>query len=107
MAGGPPIVSRLASHPRLRATIAKFVPRLHEKLEAIEASWEAGDFQELASLAHWLKGSAGTVGFDVFSGPAAALELAAKERKESELEPLIQELRGLAERVVAPGGEAA
>ena len=29
---------------------------------------------ELASLAHWLKGSAGSVGFDSFTDPAAVLE---------------------------------
>jgi PAS domain S-box-containing protein len=106
-AAGPPIVSRLASNPRLRATIAKFVHRLHEKLEAMEASWEVGDLEELASLAHWLKGSAGTVGFDAFSGPAKTLEILAKEGKEAEIDGAIQELRGLAERIALPGDSAA
>ena len=74
--------------------------RLEEKLEAMQASWEARDFEELAKLAHWLKGSAGMVGFDAFGEPAATLELLAKERKESEIEASILELRRLADRIV-------
>jgi HPt (histidine-containing phosphotransfer) domain-containing protein len=69
----------------------------------MEASWEVRDLEELASLAHWLKGSAGTVGFDAFSGPAKTLEILAKEGKEAEIEGAIQELRGLAERIALPG----
>jgi HPt (histidine-containing phosphotransfer) domain-containing protein len=73
----------------------------------MEASWEARDFDELASLAHWLKGSAGMVGFDAFTEPAATLELLAKERKEGEIEASLQELRGLAERIVVGSGDEA
>jgi CheY-like chemotaxis protein/HPt (histidine-containing phosphotransfer) domain-containing protein/two-component sensor histidine kinase len=95
-----PLVSRLASNPRLHATIEKFVCRLEEKLEAMQACWESRDFEELARLAHWLKGAGGTVGFDAFGGPAATLELLAKESKEGEIEESISELRRLAERIV-------
>jgi CheY-like chemotaxis protein/HPt (histidine-containing phosphotransfer) domain-containing protein len=101
-----PLVSRLASNPRFHATIEKFVCRLEEKLEAMQACWDSRDFEELARLAHWLKGSAGTVGFDAFTGPAKTLELLAKERKEGEIEASISELRHLAERLVVAGHEA-
>jgi DNA-binding response OmpR family regulator len=98
---GPPVVSRLAGKdPRIRAIIEKFAVRLAERLEAMEASCEAGDFDELASQAHWLRGAAGTVGFDVFTGPAGALKLLAKQRKKGEIETSIRELRDLAERIV-------
>ena len=93
-------MSRLASNPRLQATIEKFVHRLEEKLEAMQACWEAGDFEELARLAHWLKGAGGTVGFDALGEPAKNLELLAKERKEGEIEASIWELRRLADRIV-------
>ena len=97
---GPPVVSRLAGeNPRLRAISERFVGRLEEKLEAMEGSWEDGDFEELVSLAHWLKGAAGTVGFDAFTGPAEALRLLAKERKRDDIEGAIRELCGLAERI--------
>ncbi len=94
------MVSRLAGNELLRPTIKKFVGRLLEKLEALDASFEARDFEELANLAHWLRGAAGTVGFDAFTGPAETLELLAKEQKASEIEAALREVRGLAERIV-------
>ncbi len=101
MGAGPPLTSRLASrNPRLRATVEKFVNRLEGKLEAMELSWEANDLQELAKLAHWLKGAAGTVGFDVFTAPAETLELLAKEGKRDGIEEALRELRGFSERIV-------
>ena len=98
-----PVVSRLAGNPRFQATIEKFASRLEEKLLAIEASWESEDLEVLAGLAHWLKGAAGTVGFDAFTGPAAHLELLAREGKTGEIETSIQELRDLAARLEATG----
>ncbi len=41
-------------------------------------AWESGNFAELAELAHWLKGAAGTVGFHDFTEPAKRLESLAK-----------------------------
>jgi PAS domain S-box-containing protein len=102
-----PVVSRLASNPRFRPTIERFVGRLEEKLEAMQACWAARDFEELARLAHWLKGSGGTVGFDAFGEPAAVLELLAKERKEGEIEASLSELRSLADRIVLPSRDQA
>ena len=105
---GSPVVSRLAGNPRFRPTVEKFVRRLDEKLDAMQASWEARDFEELAGLGHWLKGSAGTVGFDGFRRPAEELERLARGEREDEIEASIWELRGLAERIVLPGdGEGA
>ncbi len=107
---GPPVVSSLASNPRFHPIIRKFAGRLEEKLEAMESCWETGQLEELARLAHWLKGSAGTVGYQAFSGPAGALEALAKEGKaghEDEIEHAIRELRSLASRLVAPGEDGA
>jgi PAS domain S-box-containing protein len=98
-----PIVSRLAANPRLRPTLEKFALRLHEKLEAMEQSFERRDFEALAGLAHWLKGAGGTVGFDAFTGPAETLELLARERKDAEIEASLRELRSLAERIEVGG----
>ena len=100
--GGLPLESRLATNRRLWPAIEKFVARLEEKLAAMEASWESRDLEALANLAHWLKGSAGMVGYDAFTAPAAALEGMAKEGKPEQIETSIRELRELAERVVLP-----
>ena len=55
-AGGPPVVSRFANHPRLRSAAARFAGRLGEQLDAMDRAHAAGNFVELTALAHWLKG---------------------------------------------------
>ncbi len=103
---GGPLVSRLAANPRLRPTLEKFVIRLTAKLEAMEACFEAADFEQLSDLAHWLKGAAGTVGFDAFTDPAEALERLARERRDDEIEPVLERLGELLERIVVEGPPA-
>jgi hypothetical protein len=56
----------------------------------------------LAALAHWLKGSGGTVGFHEFTEPATNLEVLATAQSEDGVEVMILELRGVAERLVVP-----
>ncbi len=102
---GPPIVSRLASGgPRMQATIGKFVERLDGKLEQMDVAWTQRDYAELAALAHWLKGSGGTIGFDDLTEPAKNLEMLAKAESEDGIEMTLLELRGLANRLVVPDG---
>jgi CheY-like chemotaxis protein/HPt (histidine-containing phosphotransfer) domain-containing protein len=95
-----PIVSRLSANARFRPIIEKFVTRLHTQLEAMTTAWENRDLNELASLAHWLKGAGGTVGFDDFTEPASNLEQWAKSGDEANIEDAIAELRQLASRIV-------
>jgi PAS domain S-box-containing protein len=106
-AGGPPVRSRLAGNKRLRPAIRKFTGRLAEQFAAIEQALAARNFEELAALAHWLKGAAGTVGYDEFTEPAALLEQAAKDKSVPELETMMATLRDLVSRLEAPEEEAA
>ncbi len=99
---GPPVVSRLASHPKLRPAIRRFAGRLDEQLTAMDAARTAGDFKELAALAHWLKGAGGTVGYDDFTAPARNLETLAKTGDGEGAAAALREIRGLASRIVAP-----
>jgi len=101
----PPITSRLAVNRRLRPAIRKFGTRLNDQLAAFERACAAANYEELANLAHWLKGAAGTVGFDDFTEPAARLETAAKDGATHEIEPAMAELRALAARVQVPAEE--
>ena len=104
----PPLVSRLpASNPRFRPIIEKFTRRLGEQLDAMTKAWNERNFDEIASLAHWLKGAGGTVGFDAFTEPAAKLEQFAKSKSAEQVEQTIVELRRLADRVVVSSGEDA
>jgi HPt (histidine-containing phosphotransfer) domain-containing protein len=71
-------------------------------MSAIEAAWDARDYPTLAGLAHWLKGSGGTAGFDAFTAPARTLEQLAKAADEAAIAAVIAELRSLVDRVVPP-----
>ena len=95
-----PVVSRLAANnPRFRPIVEKFARRLADQLDAMSKAWEERNYEELANLGHWLKGAGGTVGFDVFTGPAYALEQLAKARQEESIEAAIADLRRLAGRI--------
>jgi HPt (histidine-containing phosphotransfer) domain-containing protein len=101
-----PLISRLADKPRLIPAIQKFTGRLGDQLNAMEKARGECNFTELAALAHWLKGAAGTVGYDAFTEPAIELEQMAKARAESQIEAAIRRLRQLERRIVAPVGPA-
>jgi len=101
-AGGPPIVSRFANHPRLRSAAARFAGRLGEQLDAMERAHAAGNFVELTALAHWLKGAGGTVGYDDFTAPARNLETLAKAGDAQGTKAALAELRGLEARLAVP-----
>ncbi len=103
---GPPIVSRLPIHdPRFRGIISRFAERLAQQLVAMDEAAVRRDFKELASLAHWLKGAGGTVGFDVFTEPARHLEEHARAGNEDQVEAAMAVLRGLARRIDLPSDE--
>ena len=99
-----PIVSRWASNPKFHPIITNFTQRLEEQLGAMEKAWQEKDYKELESLAHWLKGAGGTVGFDVFTEPALALEQYAKAGTDNACGEAIIVLCRLSERLVIPGG---
>jgi len=85
-----PIVSRLPAHnKKFRDIIVRFVKRLDEQLDALEKAAACGDLMTVAELAHWLKGAGGTIGFDVFTEPAAQLEILVKKGEVLQIKPLI------------------
>ncbi len=104
-AGGEPIVSRFAGKQRMHRVIRRFPPQLANQLEGMEKAWADRDFATLANLAHTLKGSGGTLGFDAFTEPSMQLEELAKRHREDGIEAAIQELRELERRVVVPEEE--
>ncbi|MEZ5650129.1 MAG: ATP-binding protein [Burkholderiaceae bacterium] len=101
-----PLHSRLAGVERLRPIIAGFVERLPERMDAIRQAQQRGDLTELAGHAHWLKGSAGSVGFDAFTEPSAKLERAAKGGDANAVGRHLDEVLALAARVRGPDAPA-
>jgi len=79
-----------------------FAGRLQEKLAAMQQAISARNDAELADLAHWLKGSGGTAGFNAFSTPARNLELAAKAKSRDAYPALFEELNNLSQRIQLP-----
>ncbi|MFN9505185.1 MAG: Hpt domain-containing protein, partial [Rubrivivax sp.] len=104
---GPPIVSRLAHHPRLSKVARTFCATLPQKLAAMEHALANRQMDDLADLAHWLKGAGGTVGYDEFFEPAKQLEGHARAGRIPELRQTLQTIQSLAARVQPPPERAA
>ena len=79
-----------------RAIVDRFIQILPTRLEAMCSAWEQHNYDELADLAHWLKGAGGTVGFSVFTQPSRQLEQAARQRSAEQIGKTIDELIELA-----------
>jgi HPt (histidine-containing phosphotransfer) domain-containing protein len=65
------------------------------------------DLSNLKELAHWLKGSAGTVGFDALTPPAQELERAAREVDRFAVTAALDALTKLSKRVALPDSAGA
>jgi len=97
---GEPVTSALPmNNARFRGIVERYLPRLDEKLEEIQLAIEAEDFDELASLAHWLKGSGGNVGFDGFTELAASLESGAKTSNRPQIDEMFEAILRYSQRV--------
>ncbi len=100
-----PVISSLpADDPVFREIVTGFVASLPEKLDKFHTAWGEQNLDELARLAHWLKGAGGTVGFHVFTQPAARLQQLAKQGEVDEIEAAIAEIVDLVDRIEIPSG---
>ncbi|MGE0376252.1 MAG: ATP-binding protein [Planctomycetaceae bacterium] len=97
---GLPIESTLPIElPRFRRIVDDFVSKLTDKVDEMHAACAAGDWDELARLAHWLKGTGGTVGFDCLTAPAKELEQQAKRAAAAAARRTLDELQILTDRI--------
>ena len=97
--------SLLQKNPSFRPIVMKFIPRLNSQLEAMDQAVVKNDFTELAALAHWLKGSGGTVGFGIFTKPAAKMESAAKSNDMDTVVSCLAEIKDYSNKIVVPGND--
>jgi HPt (histidine-containing phosphotransfer) domain-containing protein len=100
-----PIVSRLADQPKFHRLISQFGQKLGEQITLMEESWQRRDMTELEDFAHWLKGSAGTLGFDEFTEPASKLETYINSANTEEVEQTVKHIRAMADAVEIPQPE--
>jgi HPt (histidine-containing phosphotransfer) domain-containing protein len=75
--------------------VANFLIKLDGQLDAMQGALAVSDWDQLAKLAHWLKGTGGTVGFDCLTAPAARLETFAKAGDMQAATKTIHDLRRL------------
>ena len=71
-------------------------------MEEIEQLQQDNNYNELALVAHWLKGAGGSVGFDILSDIGRDLEEAARNAAPQDISKLVHNLRGASERIVGP-----
>jgi HPt (histidine-containing phosphotransfer) domain-containing protein len=101
-ARGPIRSSLPTDDPQIARIVVGFVARLHGQLEELQEAWRARDLERLAKLAHWLKGSAGTVGFEAFTEPAKRLQHLAEREQEDQIDTLLEEILLLADAIEVP-----
>src|SRR5690606_20533847 len=90
----PPLLSEFAGDPDMAELVQMFIDDLPQRLAAIEAAFDAGDLDQLRSLAHQLKGAAGGYGFTPITDSARTVEQTATGRSSGEA--MRQALDGLA-----------
>ena len=87
-----PIRSELPfDDPEFREIIRGFVNKLRLEMTELQRVWERRDFDEVARIAHWMKGAAGTMGFSAFTEPGLKLMNLAREERADEITPLIDD----------------
>lgn len=91
--------SLVGSSTKYRNLIERFVVRLEEQVGNIEVAASSEQYETLADLAHWLKGSAGSVGFHEFTEPAEELEKLAKTQNKPFISQKITEIKDLLLRI--------
>ena len=98
-----PLVSTLPMNDaEFREIVVRFVGRLDAQLLKMRAALADKDAQELANLAHWLKGAGGTVGFGILSELGRDLETSVKARHWSGAGDLLDQIEAHSRRIVVP-----
>ncbi len=101
------VISRLADHPRLRHVVRNFAMQLPAKLQGMHDALGRTELNELAALAHWLKGAGGTVGYDELFEPARDLEAHARSGDVGAIADALRTLQSLVQRMVIPDATSA
>ncbi len=102
-----PLVSRLASQTRLHRIIDSFIDSLAIRLTPMQSELDSEGVEALSQSAHWLKGSAGSVGFDTVTEPARELERCALDNDRAGASLATGQIMHMAERMERVTADAA
>lgn len=98
LSGLTPLYSELpAANPKFATIIEHFIVRLNDVLPMMQASYQNNDDEALGRHAHWMKGSAGSIGFPQLTDFAKQLEQALADGNRADIKGLMVAI----ERVVA------
>ena len=97
---GSSVFSTLAEqNPKFVPLVERFIGRLDEQLIAVDLATKNQDWKTVSEIAHWLKGSGGSVGFDGFTEIAADLEVSAHEESSEQVLKKTEIIKQYAQRV--------
>jgi HPt (histidine-containing phosphotransfer) domain-containing protein len=97
------IVSSLPlDEPVFVEIIKDFIGHLKENLSEMRSAIDAANFDRLTKLAHWLKGTGGTIGFECFTEPTGRLERFAIQHQAEGAAEAFAEIMALAKRIATP-----
>ena len=88
--------------PEFREIVESFVGAMDDTLSGLRSAQARMDYQEIREVAHRLKGTGGTVGFNAFTEPSRKLQLAGEERNEKKIEAMLVELEEIFELIEMP-----
>jgi CheY-like chemotaxis protein/HPt (histidine-containing phosphotransfer) domain-containing protein len=102
--GQEPIRSSLPTDdPEFCEIIREFIARANHQLESLRSAVQSERWNEVAEIAHWMKGSGGTAGFDAFTAPAGRLERLARQGSTDEIPSSVAQLESVLSRLEVPG----
>ena len=101
-----PIYSTLPDEDDFRDIIVDFIPQVEAKLRMMDQAIGNESYNELAALAHWLKGAGGTCGFLDLHAPSLELENAAKAHDKEGCQMCLDLIVAVSQRIVVPSTES-
>lgn len=97
-----PIVSVLIDqNPKFESIVERFIDRLQEQIQIMDEAYQHNDWTTMADIAHWLKGSGGSVGFPGFTEIAASLETSARAEAADDVGEGIEMVKQYTRRILA------
>ena len=96
------MTSRLANNPRFHSAISAFQSEARARANELRTAYEHHRFADVASEAQWLKGAAGSLGYDVVTDPAAALERAATAGEATNVREHLSDVLDLIDAMASP-----
>lgn len=91
--------------PEFREIVTDFAPRLEANFQKMRNAARSNNLQQVAELAHWMKGSTGTLGFAPFVRPCDQLQHAARRADVASVGQRLDEIAALISRIELPADQ--